>query len=73
VAAEGEAGDGSARDEHPRGDAYEPMERARRRASESAGHDRNRAHELPVLGSLALEFGRDPHDSIFFTDAFFDQ
>ena len=43
------------------------------RSGESAGHDRNRAHELPVLGSLALQFGRDPHDSIFVSDAFFDQ
>jgi hypothetical protein len=73
VAADGEAGDGSARDEHPRGNSYEPMQRGCCRAGESAGHDRNRAHELPVLGSLALQFGRDPHDSIFVTDAFFDQ
>jgi hypothetical protein len=73
VAADGEAGDSSARDEHPRGDSGEPMQRGCGRAGESAGHDRDRAYELPVLRSLALDFGRDPHDSIFVTDAFFDQ
>ncbi len=73
VAADGEAGHGSTRDEQHGRDANEAVQRASQRTGQPARGGRDRAHEPPLGGSGCSELGRDPHGPIFVIDAPSDQ